>query len=166
MTATVVEAGSRRHMESRTDVVAPRRALQRIECRYRLGVTASGLDLTSHSATLDNGENVGYDGLIIAAGVEPRRLTEGHDLSGVYALRTMGGALALLADLQTGTRLAVVGAGGSVNSIWFWPTFRDGFWVCQWLRSIRLRRRSNPARIEPRGVVGFEVESSVPTRHG
>ncbi|MFD9669430.1 NAD(P)/FAD-dependent oxidoreductase [Rhodococcus sp. NPDC059968] len=82
-----------------------------LDVDVRLGLTATGLDVASHSVTLDNGENVGYDGLIIATGVEPRRLTDGHDLKGWHVLRTMGDALALREDLHPGARLVVVGAG-------------------------------------------------------
>jgi NADPH-dependent 2,4-dienoyl-CoA reductase/sulfur reductase-like enzyme len=45
------------------------------------------------------GEQLGYDGLVIATGVTPGRLPFGHDLAGVHVLRTIDDALALRADL-------------------------------------------------------------------
>ncbi|MEU7800497.1 FAD-dependent oxidoreductase [Micromonospora arborensis] len=71
----------------------------------RLGVAATGLDLHSRTVTLDDGERVGYDGLIIATGVRPRRLSGGH------VLRTLDDALALRAVLGRASHVVVVGAG-------------------------------------------------------
>lgn len=82
-----------------------------LDVDVRLGVRAAGLDVASQIVMLDDGETVGYDGLIVATGVEPRRLAQGHDLSGVHVLRTVAEAQMLRADLESGTRLVVVGAG-------------------------------------------------------
>jgi NADPH-dependent 2,4-dienoyl-CoA reductase/sulfur reductase-like enzyme len=76
----------------------------------RLGRAATALDLTSHQVHLDDGDRIGFDGLIIATGVTPRRLP-GSDLAGVHVLRTLDDALALRAALLTGPRVVVVGAG-------------------------------------------------------
>ena len=73
----------------------------------RLGVTATGLDVSAREVRLADGESVGYDALVIATGVRPRRLPG----DGAHVLRTLGDALALRENLGPGKRLAVVGAG-------------------------------------------------------
>ena len=73
----------------------------------RLGVTATGLDVSAREVRLAGGESVGYDALVIATGVRPRRLPG----DGAHVLRTLGDALALRENLGPGKRLAVVGAG-------------------------------------------------------
>ncbi|WP_030434400.1 NAD(P)/FAD-dependent oxidoreductase [Actinoplanes subtropicus] len=73
----------------------------------RLGATAAGLDPGAQRVRLADGEALDYDGLIIATGVRPRRLSG----PGAHVLRTVGQALALRDRLRPGKRLAVVGAG-------------------------------------------------------
>ncbi|MEU9207145.1 FAD/NAD(P)-binding oxidoreductase [Streptomyces sp. NPDC048415] len=84
--------------------------LARLEADLRLGQRAAALDVEGGQVRLGNGESIGFDGLIIATGVAPRRLPD-SDLAGVHVLRTLDDALALRAALLTGTRVAVVGAG-------------------------------------------------------
>ena len=73
----------------------------------RLGATATGLDLAAREVRLADGASVGYDALIIATGVRPRRLPG----DGAHVLRTLDDALALRENLGPGKRLVVVGAG-------------------------------------------------------
>ncbi|MFF4659212.1 NAD(P)/FAD-dependent oxidoreductase [Streptomyces sp. NPDC001381] len=73
----------------------------------RLGVAASGLDLTDRRVRLADGRAVPYDGLVLATGVRPRRLPG----EGAHVLRTLEDALALRERLAPGRRLIVVGAG-------------------------------------------------------
>jgi NADPH-dependent 2,4-dienoyl-CoA reductase/sulfur reductase-like enzyme len=73
----------------------------------RLGVTATGLDLAAREVRLADDTSIGYDDLVIATGVRPRRLPG----EGAHVLRTLGDALALRERLGAGTRLVVVGAG-------------------------------------------------------
>ena len=60
--------------------------------------------------TLDDGEPLAYDGLVIATGATPRRIGTA-DLAGIHVLRTLDECLALRADLETASRVCVVGAG-------------------------------------------------------
>jgi NADPH-dependent 2,4-dienoyl-CoA reductase/sulfur reductase-like enzyme len=88
----------------------PLRADERlVELRLdlRLGVTATGLDLAAREVRLADDTSIGYDDLVIATGVRPRRLPG----EGAHVLRTLGDALALRERLGAGTRLVVVGAG-------------------------------------------------------
>ncbi|MDR7275075.1 NAD(P)/FAD-dependent oxidoreductase [Catenuloplanes atrovinosus] len=73
----------------------------------RLGTVAAGLDRDARVVRLADGEPIGYDGLIIATGVRPRRLPG----RGGHVLRTLRDALALRERLGPGRRLAIVGAG-------------------------------------------------------
>ena len=73
----------------------------------RLGVTATGLDLATREVALADGSSVGYDALVIATGVRPRRLPG----EGAHVLRTLGDALALRERIGPGAHLVVVGAG-------------------------------------------------------
>ncbi|MCE7048542.1 NAD(P)/FAD-dependent oxidoreductase [Streptomyces purpurascens] len=74
----------------------------------RLGSAATGLDMTDRTVCLADGEQVPYDGLIVATGVRPRRLPGD---GGAHVLRTLDDALALRERLKPGCRLVVVGAG-------------------------------------------------------
>ncbi|MET7850849.1 FAD-dependent oxidoreductase [Streptomyces avermitilis] len=81
--------------------------LEALDLDLRLGVAATGLDMTDRTVRLADGSSVPYDGLIVATGVRPRRLPG----EGAHVLRTVDDALALRDRLGPGTRLVVVGAG-------------------------------------------------------
>ncbi|WP_239155227.1 NAD(P)/FAD-dependent oxidoreductase [Amycolatopsis sp. FDAARGOS 1241] len=74
----------------------------------RLGRRATGLDLPGRRVRLDDGTAVGYDGLVVATGVRPRRLP---GATGVCYLRTVEDALLLRERLRSARRTVVVGAG-------------------------------------------------------
>jgi NADPH-dependent 2,4-dienoyl-CoA reductase/sulfur reductase-like enzyme len=78
---------------------------------WHLGRRAAGLDLAARTVTLDDGEPLTYDGLVIATGATPRRLPDTPDLAGIHVLRTLDECLALRAELETASRVCVVGAG-------------------------------------------------------
>jgi len=78
---------------------------------WHLGRRATALDPVARTVTLDDGEPLAYDGLVIATGATPRWLPGSRDLAGVHVLRTLRECLALRAELQTASRLCVVGAG-------------------------------------------------------
>ncbi|MFE3037806.1 NAD(P)/FAD-dependent oxidoreductase [Streptomyces canus] len=82
-------------------------ALAALDLDLRLGVAATGLDLTGRTVELADGSALPYDGLIMATGVRPRRLPG----EGAHVLRGLDDALALRARLTPGRRLVVVGAG-------------------------------------------------------
>jgi 3-phenylpropionate/trans-cinnamate dioxygenase ferredoxin reductase component len=78
---------------------------------WHLGRRATGLDPAARTVTLDDGEPLSYDGLVIATGATPRRLPGSEGLDGLYVLRTLDECLALRAEFETASRLCVVGAG-------------------------------------------------------
>lgn len=80
----------------------------------RQGVSVTGVDASSRSVTLSDGESVDYSTLVLATGSEPRRLDlEGASLSGVLTLRSYEDSVALKEKLGSadGTDLVVVGGG-------------------------------------------------------
>ncbi|WP_405742571.1 FAD-dependent oxidoreductase [Streptomyces sp. NBC_00028] len=81
--------------------------LAALDLDLRLGVAATGLQLTERTVRLADGTALPYDGLILATGVRPRRLPG----EGAHVLRTLDDALTLRDSLGRGRRLVVVGAG-------------------------------------------------------
>ena len=76
------------------------------------GVHATALDASGQRVTLDDGQELGFDGLLLCTGAEPRRLSvPGAELDGVHYLRTLDDCDALRNRLAAGGRVVVVGAG-------------------------------------------------------
>ncbi|WP_210419609.1 NAD(P)/FAD-dependent oxidoreductase [Mycolicibacterium sp. ELW1] len=77
----------------------------------RLGVRAEAVDTASRAVTLSDGSRVGYQDLVIATGVRPRRMPGSDGIAGVHVLRTLGDARRLRSELAGHRRLVIVGAG-------------------------------------------------------
>jgi 3-phenylpropionate/trans-cinnamate dioxygenase ferredoxin reductase component len=78
----------------------------------RLSTCAASIQRSAKTVTLENGETVPYDTLIIATGARAKRLNlPGADLDGVQVLRSAADAEVLKLALGPGKRLAVVGGG-------------------------------------------------------
>ena len=85
-------------------------AEQEVELLRGREVTA--VDPEGHTATLSDGETLGWDRLLLATGSEPRRLPiPGADLDGVHVLRTLDDCDRLRDVIAAGGRLFVIGAG-------------------------------------------------------
>src|ERR1700733_4953917 len=79
----------------------------------RRGTTVASIDRSGHRVTLDGGESVPYEKLLISTGASPRRLDiPGGDLDGVHYLRTVGDSESLSAALRGGGRRARVRVRG------------------------------------------------------
>jgi 3-phenylpropionate/trans-cinnamate dioxygenase ferredoxin reductase subunit len=76
-----------------------------------LGRRAVALDVAGRRVTLDDGEALAYDDLIVATGARPRRLPMFAGRPNVHALRTLADTEGLRGALVPGARLAIVGAG-------------------------------------------------------
>jgi 3-phenylpropionate/trans-cinnamate dioxygenase ferredoxin reductase component len=77
-----------------------------------LGRTAVSLNTSSSELTLDDGERLGYDRLLLTTGAEPRRLAlPGSELDGVLYLRSVHDSDALRRRLDRGGAVVVIGAG-------------------------------------------------------
>ncbi|ANP53549.1 NADPH-dependent 2,4-dienoyl-CoA reductase/sulfur reductase-like enzyme [Streptomyces griseochromogenes] len=90
----------------------PRR--REVDAKWRLGVPATGLDMTEKRVRLADGDQVEYDRLLIATGVRARPWPKESEaqLDGVILLRTGGDAAALYRRLKAGPRrVLVIGAG-------------------------------------------------------
>jgi NADPH-dependent 2,4-dienoyl-CoA reductase/sulfur reductase-like enzyme len=85
-----------------------------IDAEWLFGRSAVALDVAATSVTLDNGDRLAADAVVIATGASPRRLPAAvapPDLAGVHVLRSMQDCLALRSDLDGAPRVAVIGAG-------------------------------------------------------
>lgn len=78
---------------------------------WKLGRRAASLDLLARAVILEDGESIGFDGLVIATGATPRRLPGSANLEGVHVLRTLDDAIAIRTQLEGGPRVCVVGGG-------------------------------------------------------
>ena len=76
-----------------------------------LHARANGLDVDGHLVHVESGPSLAFDGLIIATGVRPRHLPQGHRLAGVHVLRDHPDVVDLRAAFQAGHRVVIVGAG-------------------------------------------------------
>lgn len=78
----------------------------------RLGVRGSAIDPTRKIVTLDGGEAVSYERLLVATGGRNRTLTTpGGDLPGIFQLRTVEDCDRIRATAKPGRRAVVVGLG-------------------------------------------------------
>ena len=76
------------------------------------GVRIAAVDAAARTLTSDVGATFGYGDLVWATGGAPRRLAcEGHDLSGIHAIRTHADVVTLRGELTGATRIAIVGGG-------------------------------------------------------
>jgi 3-phenylpropionate/trans-cinnamate dioxygenase ferredoxin reductase subunit len=82
------------------------------DIELNLGRVAVGLDTATRELTLDDGEQLRYDQLLLATGARARRLPiPGADLDGVLYLRTVEDSDALRDRLDRGGTVVVIGAG-------------------------------------------------------
>jgi 3-phenylpropionate/trans-cinnamate dioxygenase ferredoxin reductase subunit len=82
------------------------------EIELRTGTAVELIDLDRRTVVLPDGEEVGYDRLLLATGAEPRRLAvPGSELDGIHYLRELRDADEIAARLERGGRLVLIGAG-------------------------------------------------------
>jgi 3-phenylpropionate/trans-cinnamate dioxygenase ferredoxin reductase subunit len=80
--------------------------------KVRLGQTAKSVHIGKQGVTLETGERVSYDRLLIATGSSARRLAvPGADSQGVLYLRTVDDSIALRQTIKPGTKLVIAGGG-------------------------------------------------------
>lgn len=78
----------------------------------QIGRRATALDTAQQRVTLDNGEAVDYDDLLIATGSSAVRApVPGADLPGVHSFWTLEQADGLIAEVKAGSEVVLVGAG-------------------------------------------------------
>jgi NAD(P)H-nitrite reductase large subunit len=77
-----------------------------------VGRRATGLDTAKQQLTLDNGETVDYDDLLLATGSSAVRApVPGADLPGVHSFWTLEQADGLIREVKEGCQVVLVGAG-------------------------------------------------------
>ncbi len=89
----------------------PREFYDEQDITLRLGSAATSLDTAAQTVTLDDGATLGYDELVIATGLVPRRIPAFPNLDGVRVLRSFDESLALRRHASAAQRAVVVGAG-------------------------------------------------------
>ena len=77
----------------------------------RLGAAAQVLDTAARTVALSDGTVLGYDELVIATGLVPKRIPSFPDLPGIRVLRSVDEALALREHAASARRAVIVGAG-------------------------------------------------------
>jgi 3-phenylpropionate/trans-cinnamate dioxygenase ferredoxin reductase subunit len=82
-----------------------------LEAEWLLGRQATALDVATRTLTLDGGETLRCDGVVLATGASPRMVPGATRLAGVHTLRTINECVALREDLEGNPRIAVIGAG-------------------------------------------------------
>ncbi|UPW05660.1 FAD-dependent oxidoreductase [Rhodococcus pyridinivorans] len=119
-----------------------------------LGAAARSVDTASRILTLSDGTELGYDELVVATGLRPRRIPGLPDLAGVHVLRSLEDSRALREAIVPGARALVVGAG---------------FIGCEVAASLRARE-AEVVLVEPQptplaSVLGAEVGALVTRLH-
>ncbi|MCZ8378930.1 FAD/NAD(P)-binding oxidoreductase [Mycobacterium sp. CPCC 205372] len=76
-----------------------------------LGAGAKSVDTAARTLTLSDGREIGYDELVIATGLVPKRIPSFPDLAGIHVLRNFNESLALRREAGSARRAVVVGAG-------------------------------------------------------
>lgn len=77
----------------------------------RLGCGARSIDTAAQTVTLADGTVLGYDQLVIATGLVPRRIPSFGDLDGIRVVRSFEDSLALRGAAAAARRAVVIGAG-------------------------------------------------------
>ncbi len=92
--------------------------LRRVDADWKLGVAAVALDRINHVVKLGNGEEVGYDRLLIATGTRARPWSnpEEASLQGVFTVRTVEDSRRLSAALKAKPRRVLIIGSGFVGS--------------------------------------------------
>ncbi|MEQ1537836.1 MAG: FAD-dependent oxidoreductase [Sphingorhabdus sp.] len=105
------------------DYLANEKAFERIQIRPAafwaekniemvLGQEVVAVDSAAHVASLASGETITYEQMIWATGGDPRRLScDGAELDGIHVVRTRFDVDAIMTELDSVTRVAVIGGG-------------------------------------------------------
>lgn len=89
----------------------PREWYDEKDITLRLGQAATGVDTAAQTVTLADGTSLGYDELVIATGLVPRRIPSLPDLEGIRVLRSFDECMALRSHASSAKKAVVIGAG-------------------------------------------------------
>jgi 3-phenylpropionate/trans-cinnamate dioxygenase ferredoxin reductase subunit len=104
---------SKEVLRSEVDDVAlkPREWYDEKDITLRLGSAATSLDTAAQTVTQADGTVLGYDELVIATGLVPRRIPAFPDLEGIRVLRSFDESMALREHASAAKHAVVIGAG-------------------------------------------------------
>ncbi|MCT7658220.1 NAD(P)/FAD-dependent oxidoreductase [Mycobacterium deserti] len=104
---------SKEVLRSETDDVTlkPREFYDENDITVLLGKAAQSVDTAAQTIRLSDGSDLGYNELIIATGLVPKRIPSFPDLAGIHVLRSFDESLALRAHAATARKAVVIGAG-------------------------------------------------------
>jgi 3-phenylpropionate/trans-cinnamate dioxygenase ferredoxin reductase subunit len=95
-----------------TTFVRPENWWQEHGIEARFGTRASHLDASARAVVLEGGERIAFDRAVVATGASNRALgVPGHDLGGIFELRTPADAERIRAASSGGGRAVLVGMG-------------------------------------------------------
>ncbi len=86
------------------------------EVVWRLGETVTQLELDGRFVTLDGGDRISFDGLVVASGARPRDVSSVDGVRGAFVFRTVEDATDLRAALAGTARRVVVVGGGLIGA--------------------------------------------------
>jgi NADPH-dependent 2,4-dienoyl-CoA reductase/sulfur reductase-like enzyme len=89
----------------------PREFYDEQHITLRLGSAATGLNTAEQTVTLADGTELGYDQLVIATGLVPKRIPTFPELEGIRVLRSFDESLALRRHASDARHAVIVGAG-------------------------------------------------------
>ena len=104
---------SKEVLRSETDDVTlkPAEFYDENDITVALGKAARSIDVAAQTVTLSDGSELGYDELIIATGLVPKRIPSFPNIEGIHVLRSFDESLALREQAASARNAVVVGAG-------------------------------------------------------
>jgi 3-phenylpropionate/trans-cinnamate dioxygenase ferredoxin reductase component len=104
---------SKEVLRSETDDVTlkPAEFYEENEITVLLGKGARSIDVAAQTVTLSDGSELGYDELVIATGLVPKRIPSFPNIEGIHVLRSIDESLALRQQAASARHAVVVGAG-------------------------------------------------------
>ncbi|BBZ06453.1 pyridine nucleotide-disulfide oxidoreductase [Mycolicibacterium doricum] len=104
---------SKEVLRSETDDVTlkPAEFYREKDITVLLGTGAATVDTAGRKITLTDGREIGYDELVIATGLVPKRIPSFPDLTGIHVLRNFDQSLKLRQEAGSARRAVVIGAG-------------------------------------------------------
>lgn len=143
-------------------MVALRRRASVADVDFLLGTRVEAADLESRKLLLSDGRHLAYDGLVVATGLRPRRLTVEGPQRGRFTLRTLDDVVALRNELGT-ERGSGPGSGlgsgrGSARRV---VVVGGGFVGCETACTL-LRRGCEVSVVEPFGAPMERVLGTAP----
>lgn len=92
-------------------VLKPQEFYDEARITLRLGNGVTAVDTAAKALTLADGSTLGYDELVIATGLEPKRIPSFPDLEGIRVLRSLGESAELREHASSARKAVIIGAG-------------------------------------------------------